>query len=111
MLVSSSGSLNRYFSQGLTTALSGMRDAQVRMNVAAHNIANANTSNFSPNRVNSHAHPAGGVVPVIESTDVIGTSYVEEGVSMLLAKTQFNASAYAAGVFGDTSKTLMSMLG
>lgn len=96
---------------GLQIALSGMRDAQLRMDAAAGNIANANTPGYHPDRVNSQADPNGGVAPVIESTDVIGTSYVEEGVAMMLAKTQFQASAYAARVSFETGKTLLDMLG
>lgn len=46
----------------LSTALSGMSAAQERLRASAHNVANLNTANFRPERVELASQPEGGVV-------------------------------------------------
>src|SRR6266849_4724470 len=46
-------------------AVRGMRDATVRLDVAANNVANATTEGFKPSRVASAALPGGGVQSIV----------------------------------------------
>lgn len=49
----------------LSSAASGMQDALVRVDVAAHNIANVDTAGFASLQVSSATMPEGGVAPVV----------------------------------------------
>ena len=49
----------------ISIAASGLRDASVRLDVAANNIANVNTAGFTPSRVDSVETAGGGVAPVV----------------------------------------------
>jgi flagellar basal body rod protein FlgG len=49
----------------MSAAASGMHDAMVRVDVAAHNIANVNTAGFAPLQVSSVEMAEGGVAPVV----------------------------------------------
>ncbi len=47
-----------------------MRDAAVRLDVAANNVANATTEGFRPSRVVSTALPGGGVASSVVPGDL-----------------------------------------
>jgi len=70
-----------------------MRDATVRLDVAANNVANATTEGFKPSRVASAALPGGGVQSIVVPGDVEGVDLAGEMVAMLMAKTAFAANA------------------
>lgn len=111
---------------GFYTSLSGLNDAGLRSNVVANNVANANTDNFVPDRVVSQAVPGGGIASTVQAgippeiapialnpdgSFPSQTSYVEEGVNLIMAKAAYGANAAAIGVQNDISKTLMDILG
>ena len=70
-----------------------MRDATVRLDVAANNVANATTEGFKPSRVASVGLPGGGVQSTVVPGDVEGVDLAGEMVAMLMAKTAFAANA------------------
>lgn len=116
-------------STGFSIALSGLNDARLRLDVAAHNIANANTDNFAPQRVVSQALPDGGVTATTETqppppkqppppgnmnpnflfpsqTDLVG-----ELVNTILGQQAFEASAQVLSTQAESSKTLIDAFG
>lgn len=92
----------------IQTSYSGLTDAMLRLNVAANNIANANTSGYVPEQVVSVAQPGGGVtsgVTALADASVLGgVDLLWEGVQMILAKTAFTANAKAIGAALETER-------
>lgn len=75
-------------------ALSGMRSAQTRVAVSAHNVANLLTSDFRPQRPVQTSRASGGAeVAVATSATAEPVSLEREIVDQIAAKTQFKASA------------------
>jgi hypothetical protein len=80
----------------MSAAASGMNDAMVRVDVAAHNIANVNTAGFSPLTVSSVEMPEGGVAPAVTAgvsglgaalpPGGSGTDLAAETVNLILAR-------------------------
>ncbi len=117
------------FSAGLSIALSGLRDAQLRMDTAAHNVANANTDNFTPQRVISHAVPSGGVTSIVETTppppkqppppgntnpDFLfpsQTDLIGELIHAILGQRAFDAGARTFSANAESLGTLIDALG
>lgn len=97
------------FSPGLLIAASGLNDAQVRMDVSANNIANENTDSFIPSRDVSHAIPGGGVASYVQPA--VNSDEPEETISLLLAKTQFEANARMVKAYRQTDHALIDMAG
>ena len=102
---------------------SGIQDANLRLDVTANNVANGNTDNFIPDRVDSVELSSGGVRGTIsESSDSITTNqspansshsqtdYATEGVNLMLAKNAFQANALAFKVQTEVSKTLIDTM-
>jgi flagellar basal body rod protein FlgC len=103
---------------------SSLRDANLRMAVTAHNVANGNTDNFTPSRVESAALANGGVssglrlgekpklpdgpssFPIPSQTD-----YATEGLNLILAKSAYKANAYALKSQSEASKTIIDQVG
>jgi flagellar hook-associated protein FlgK len=92
-------------------ALSGMRSAQTRVAVSAHNVANLLTEGFSPQRAVQTSLPAGG------SHAMVATSPAPEPVSLereivdqIVAKTQFKASARVLDVDLEMRGSLLDIL-
>jgi len=100
----------------LSAAASGMHDAMVRVDVAAHNIANVNTAGFSPPQVTSVEMPEGGVAPVVTAgvpglgaplpPGGSGTDLAAESVNLILARVAFVASARALATAARMQHTL-----
>lgn len=102
-------------------AASGLRDAGTRLAVSAHNVANANTDGFVPDRVDSVALSSGGV----ESLLVYGksppastqgkvpsqTDLTTEGVSVLMAKRAYQANVRLLKIESETTRTLLEIFG
>lgn len=118
--------INNNFGSGFNASASGIRDAQLRMNIVANNVANSNTDNFVPNRVNSSANSleaGGGVNSSVESAytpfqieglgkDFISqTSLIEEAVNLSVAKHAYEANALMVKTGSEVTKTLIDMLG
>ncbi len=95
----------------LTIAASGMRSAEVRFAASAHNVANLNTPDFRPLRVEQASVAGGGSVaharqePVPRQVDL-----VREFVEQARAGHQYLASLRALSVSLETRGTLVDML-
>ena len=85
-------------------SVSGLRDASLRIQAVANNIANANTNGFSPDRVDSEAEKTGGVRGlVVEANSAIlqdkkaasQTDYATEAANLTLARRAFTANLAA----------------
>lgn len=92
-------------------ALSGMRSAQTRVAVSAHNVANLLTEGFRPQRAVQTSLAAGG------SQAMVATSPAPEPVSLereivdqIVAKTQFKASARVLDVELEMRGSLLDIL-
>ena len=70
-----------------------MRDAAVRLDVAANNVANAATPGFKPSRVESVGFPGGGVLSTVVPGDIEGVDLAGELVGMMMAQVAFAANA------------------
>jgi flagellar basal-body rod protein FlgC len=88
----------------VNAAASGLHAASVRVDVAAHNIANASTPGFEPAQVTSAEAPGGGAVPVVIPGEPVlpadppapsGTDLVTEMASLLMARIAVTANARA----------------
>jgi flagellar hook protein FlgE len=92
----------------LSAAASGMNDAMVSVDVAAHNIANVNTAGFSPLQVSSVEVPEGGVAGLGASVPPggSGTDLAAEMVNLILARVAFVASARAFATAARMQHTL-----
>lgn len=96
----------------LSISASGIRDAQLRLDAAAQNIATADTP--APARVNevvSSSQTSGGVSSYIQSRETLtGVDLVSEFVNFKLAEHGVRANVEAAKVAGDIMGTLIDMV-
>lgn len=69
-----------------------MQAAQAQLDVAANNIANAQTPEFRRQRVAQSAQPGGGVTTAIAQDPQPGPALEADIVSQLQAKNQFIAN-------------------
>jgi flagellar basal-body rod protein FlgC len=107
--------------QSLSISASGIRDATLRLDVAANNVANVNTRGFVPSKVSSSAVPTGGVqstvapfvpnpaAPPPEEGDS-QTDLATEFVNVIAARAAFKANAKMMSVTAETSETLINMI-
>jgi flagellar basal body rod protein FlgC len=94
--------------QTLYPSLSGLRDATVRLDVAANNIANLPSEGFAPSRVFSAEAPGGGVEPtVIQDGD--GVDLVTEMVGLMMARLAFSANLSALAQTFETQRSLLDL--
>ncbi|MBD8525128.1 flagellar basal body protein [Pseudomarimonas arenosa] len=74
-------------------ALSGLAFAQRRLEVSAHNLANAATEGFQRQEVRAQAAPGGGVTfSVVRSEQPSSGLFIEDVVEQLQAKQAFLAN-------------------
>jgi flagellar basal body rod protein FlgG len=108
------------YSGNLWISASGIHDALLRMNVVANNIANSNTDNFVPDRIDSVALPGGGTTGVFVEgnagmlSDYEGpslTDYALEGVNLILAKRAFEANIRLLQSENEASRALIETIG
>jgi hypothetical protein len=108
------GNRERVMISALGSAASGMRDALVRLDVAAENVANVNTPDFQPARVISVAQPEGGVRPVVLPADsplAMGGDLLGGLVDLIVARGAFAANAASFRAAAHTERSLLSVLG
>jgi flagellar hook-associated protein FlgK len=73
-----------------STALSGLNAASIRLETAAHNIANAQTPGFRRQVVQQAAQAGGGVaVSVSSAADAAGDTLAEDVVAQMSAARAF----------------------
>jgi flagellar hook protein FlgE len=96
----------------LGSAVSGLRDAFVRLDVAAHNIANVNTPGFAPSRVVSVEAREGGVIPTVPADPplVLGVDLASEMVNLIVARIAVAANADAFRTAAEVERRLVDRL-
>lgn len=86
-------------------ANSGLQAAQLRLDSAAHNVANMNTPNFRRQEVRQQSvEPQGGVQASLQRSGVEGTSLEQDVVEQMAATYAFKANI-------ATLKTADQMMG
>jgi flagellar basal-body rod protein FlgC len=100
----------------LNAAVSGLRDATLRLDVAANNIANANTPEFAPSRVVSEEAPGGGVASTVtpggpppDLPDMSGTDLATEMVNLIVAKITFAANARVISTAAELDRAVLDV--
>jgi flagellar hook protein FlgE len=98
-------SIGGVFGNSYFDSVSGLQDANLRLNVSANNVANANTNGFQPDWVESVAEKTGGVRGVVfeanagilhtKETSESQTDYATEVVNLTLARRAFDANLQA----------------
>ena len=92
-------------------ALSGMRSAQTRVAVSAHDVANLLTENFRPQRAVQTSVASGGAEAMVATSPMPEPVSLErEVVDQIVAKTQFKASARVLDVDFEMRGSLLDML-
>lgn len=95
----------------MQTALSGMRSAGTRIAASAHNLANLQTENFQPQRVNQTSRASGGSeARVQESGSAARVSIAQEVVAQIQAKTQYTGSLRVLDVGSEMRGQLLDIL-
>lgn len=98
--------------QTVYPGLSGLRDATVRLDVAASNLANLQSAGFSPSRVVSGTLPGGGVESIVIRDDATeGVDLVTELVSMMMARLAFSANLAALTQTFETQRSVLDIVG
>jgi flagellar hook protein FlgE len=75
-----------------TTALSGLQAAQARLNSAANNIANAQTTDYRREQVVSQSRPGGGVSTQVEKLPEPGADLLQDTVDQMSASYAYKAN-------------------
>lgn len=112
--------VGRSYGFGFDIPVSGMRDAMLRLDVAAHNIANVNTDGYVPSHVQSSERPWGGVtstvvrdpapVPNPDETTPSATDVLAEVADILKARVAFAANMFALRAQAATARMLIDLL-
>lgn len=79
--------------KALSTATSGLQVASLRLDSAAHNVANSATPGFRRQVVQASARPEGGVDSRVDQATRPGVSLEQEIVDQLAAAASFKANA------------------
>lgn len=95
----------------LSPAVSGMRDARLRLDVVAANVANANTDGYRPLVVQSSALPDGGVASTLVRSDLDGVDLATEAVNMIAARAAFEANARVLARTVTATHAVLDLLG
>jgi len=99
----------------ISTGLSGMRSAQLSLDVSAHNIANANTAGFKPQTIQHQESATGGVTSSVSATTQenqtteSGTDLATETVNSLVYKHQFGLNAKVIQTADQNLGTLINI--
>lgn len=115
-------SLGGVFGNSYFDSVSGLRDANLRLNVSAHNIANTNTPHFQPQRVESVAEKSGGVRGILfeansgilqsePSSAESQTDPATEAINQTLARRAFDANLKALKSQHDAELATINMVG
>jgi flagellar basal-body rod protein FlgC len=106
----------------LGTATSGLRAAQLQVDIAADNVANANTPGYTPSGIAQQAVPGGvaaravpepappqlpGVAPGDQPS---GTDLTTETVSQITGSIAYAANARVIDVSAQLTKNLIDLL-
>jgi flagellar basal body rod protein FlgC len=90
-----------------STALSGMRAAQTKLDASANNVANANTEKFRRQEVTNKEDANGGVTTQLRKASQEGAALETDMVAQLQAKNSFLANL---SVFKSSDKMAGALL-
>ncbi|MFZ6774330.1 flagellar basal body rod C-terminal domain-containing protein [Undibacterium sp. SXout7W] len=98
----------------LNTGLSGLKAYERALDSSAHNVANTNTANFSPENVSFQESNTGGVVANISreglaAASASGTDLNTETVKSLEYKAGFDVSAKLVKTADEVLGTLINI--
>lgn len=91
----------------LSIAQSGMQAAQVRLNAAANNVANAQTPDFRRDQVQQEAQSGGGVTARVEKVPQPGAELTRDLVEQKSATYAFKANLQVLKAADDTLGRLL----
>lgn len=91
-----------------STAQTGLRAAQLRLDSSAHNVANMNTPDFHRHNVTQHAAPdQAGVRASVQRADTPGTQLERDVVEQMAASYAFRINAVVLRTADETLGTLL----
>ncbi len=93
-----------------SVAWTGLRDASIRLDVAARNAASVSTEGFTPARVVSSALAAGGVQTQVALSVLEGVDLAAEMVAAMVAEAAFTASARVLEQSARLDRTVLDLL-
>ncbi len=92
-----------------TTALTGVQAASLRMESAAHNIANANTPNFQRQVVTMQTQESAGVLTTIGKAEEIGAALAADLVEQMDAAAAYRANLRMIQADQQTTGSLLDL--
>ena len=92
-----------------TTALTGVQAASLRMESAAHNIANANTPNFQRQVVTLQTQEQAGVLTTIGKDEEIGAALAADLVEQMDAAAAYRANLRMIQADQQTTGSLLDL--
>lgn len=92
-----------------TTALTGVQAASLRMESAAHNIANANTPNFQRQVVTLQTQEQAGVLTTIGKAEEIGAALAADLVEQMDAAAAYRANLRMIQADQQTTGSLLDL--
>jgi flagellar basal body rod protein FlgG len=114
------GSGTTVMASGMQEAVSGMRAEQAQFDVAANNVANADTPGYSQEQVSQSALTGGGVqttgvgvlpgIPPAEQPQVSNVDLGLQMANMMLASTLYGADAKMIGAQGRMNQSVLDIL-
>ena len=90
-------------------ASSGLQASQLRLGVAAHNVANLQTPQFQRQGVTQQASSSGGVTASISNTGQTGTRLEEDMVAQMSATYSFKANLQTLRTADQMMGTLLDV--
>ncbi|MEJ0009267.1 MAG: flagellar basal body protein [Alphaproteobacteria bacterium] len=93
----------------ISSAVSGLNAAAVRLNVAANNIANANTPDYKPQQAVQTATDDGVSVQVSTKDDSSGTSTDDQLVDAKIASYDYQANLRVIKTENDLQQSLLDV--
>lgn len=92
-----------------TTALTGVQAASLRMESAAHNIANANTPNFQRQVVTMQTQESAGVLTTTGKAEEIGAALAADLVEQMDAAAAYRANLRMIQADQQTTGSLLDL--
>ncbi|MEK8086948.1 flagellar basal body protein [Aquabacterium sp. A3] len=92
-----------------TTALTGVQAASLRMESAAHNIANANTPNFQRQVVTLQTQEQAGVLTTTGKAEEIGAALAADLVEQMDAAAAYRANLRMIQADQQTTGSLLDL--
>lgn len=92
-----------------TTALTGVQAASLRMESAAHNIANAHTPNFQRQVVTMQTQESAGVLTTIGKAEEIGAALAADLVEQMGAAAAYRANLRMIQADQQTTGSLLDL--